>query len=95
MTMEKTVFLYVRDDGDYGAVSFESQYKAQKVYEEMLAEGITRKDLPNLEDEGWAITVEIKEFGSVDPEFEFFVLDTLCDYDQLKAANIYRVEPSK
>lgn len=91
----KTAFLYVNNDGDYDAMTFERQYDPQTVYEEMLAEGVTKKELPDLEygeDEGYTITVELKEFGAVDPDFETFVIDRLCDYDQLKARNIYRVE---
>jgi hypothetical protein len=94
--MGKSVFIYVNNDGDYDALSFEQHYNTQKVYEEMVAAGVKKKNLPDLEygeDEGITIRVEIKEFGEVDPEFESFITDKLCDYDQLKARNIYRVEP--
>lgn len=92
--MEKSVFLYVTGDGgDYGAMYFEEQYDPQKVYEEMLAEGVTVKSLAHPEYDDEFIDVAIREFGAVDDEFVFFVFDQFCDYDALKAANIYRVEP--
>lgn len=93
--MEKTIYLFVRDDGDFGAMTFEDNYNPQKIYEEMVAEGVTEKEVVNPEYEDETITVEIKEFGAVDPEFEIFVFDVFCDYDVLKAVNIYQVEPIK
>jgi hypothetical protein len=92
--MGKTVFIFVNNDGDYDALSFENHYNVQKVYAEMVEEGVMKKDLPDLEydeGEGYTIRVEIFEFGEVDPEFESFIIDKLCDYDHLKARNIYRV----
>ena len=92
--MEKTVFIYVTGDGgDYGAMYFEDQYDPQKVYEEMLAEGVTEKSVPHPEYDDEVIDVEIREFEAVDAEFVSFVFDEFCDYDALKAANIYQVEP--
>lgn len=89
--MGKAVYIFVRGDGDCDAMLFEETYNEQKVYEEMLAEGVSRKQLPV--DDGMTIDVRIVEFDAVDPGFESFIKNELCDYDALKASDIYRVEP--
>lgn len=88
--MSKTVFLYVYGE-DYSALEFERNYKAQEVYETMVAEGVTKKVLQD--DDDSYIEVKIEEFNAVDPNFVSFVLNNLCDYDQLKSEDIYEVKP--
>jgi hypothetical protein len=88
--MSKTVFLYVYG-ADFSAIDFEKKYNAQEVYESMLAEGVTHKVLEDTDDA--YIEVKIKEFGEVDPEFVTWIMYELCDYDQLKAADIFEVKP--
>ena len=56
----------------------------------MLEEGVTSKVYDT---EDYYIEVEIKEFGIIDPDFEIFIKNELCDYDQLKATNIYQIYP--
>lgn len=87
-----TTYLFVTDDGDFGAMTFEQNYDAQTVYNEMVAEGVTHKYVVDPDIDEACISVEIKTFGEVDPEFESFIFDKLVDYDVSKASNIYRVE---
>jgi hypothetical protein len=92
--MSKSVFLFVSNHGDFDAEYFERDYDPQTVYEEMISEGVTKKRLRIIDDEYEDYTtVKIVEFGEVDPSFEEFVLEKLCDYDMLKARCIYRVDP--
>lgn len=85
--MSKTVFLYVYGD-DYSALGFERKYNVQDVYEQMVAEEVTKKVIENDE---YYIEAKIEEFGEIDPDFVSFMLNNLCDYDQLKSENIYKV----
>lgn len=85
-------YLFVYDDGDFGALTFERNYDAQTVYNEMIAEGVTRKNVVDPDTEEADISVEIKTFGEVDPEFELFIFDKFVDYDNTKAMDIYRVK---
>jgi len=87
-----TTYLFVQDDGDFGALTFEQNYDPQTVYNEMVAVGVTHKYVVDPDVEGAGISVEIKTFGDVDPEFESFIFDKLVDYDAAKASNIYRVK---
>ncbi|MED3649980.1 hypothetical protein [Heyndrickxia sporothermodurans] len=87
-----TKVLYVYGDGDYDVLSFNNNYNPQKVYEEMVAEGITKKDLLDPEWDEESIHVEIKEFGEVDSEFVSFMYNEFIDYDVTKAKDIFFVE---
>lgn len=86
--MDKTIYLLV-SGGDYSALDFERNFNAEKVYQEMLEEGVTSRVYDT---DDYYIEVSIKEFGIVDPDFEIFIKDQLCDYDQLKATNFYQVK---
>jgi hypothetical protein len=82
--MSKRVFLFV-EGYDYSAMIFEQEYNAQKVYEDMLAQG-----------EGFVtligdINVKIMEFGEIDDNFITFLNNDMFDYDSLKAKNFYEV----
>lgn len=86
--MDKTVFLYVSGDGDYNALDFERNFNAQQVYQDMLNENVSKKVFDT---DDYYIVVQIKEFRAVDPEFISFVKNNLCDYDALKAEDIFEV----
>ena len=88
--MAKRVFLYVYG-GDYSAVEFDGTYDEQIVYEEMVKEGETHKIIEG-EDDFYA-EVEIKEFDDIDDDFINFMKNRLCDYDNLKASDIFEVKP--
>jgi len=77
------VFLYVYGE-DYSALDFRENNNPQEVYESMVREKELTKNIDGA-------CVEIIEFEDVDPEFIDFVIDNLCDYDQLKSANIFEV----
>lgn len=85
--MKKTIFLYVHGE-DYSALTFGRDYNAQEVYEDMIAKGETTRTISTDDD---YMEIEIVEFGEVDPKFESFIKDRLCDYDQLKSADIFEV----
>ncbi len=93
-TMSKTVVLLVYGGGDFGAMTFEQNFKAQEVYEQMVAEGVTKKDViyddPRYGEE--EITCEIHEFGEVDISFVTFVMNQFVDYDELKRKDFHFVE---
>lgn len=84
----ESVFLYVYGD-DYSAMTFEQNYNINEVYKDMVNNGETFRVID--EDEDY-IEIQIKTFKKVHDDFLNFVIDSLCDYDQLKGANIYRVE---
>jgi hypothetical protein len=85
--MSKSVWLYVKGD-DYAAIEFEENYNVSEIYRTMKENGVKRMELNS----DTYIEVELLEFGEVDHEFVSFVLNQLCDYDQLKNECIYRVE---
>ena len=87
-------FIYVTGEGDYSAVLFEnSEYSVKDIYNEMIEKGVTSLT-KEFKDEEWTeeVSFDLLEFGDVDPAFESFVLNEMCDYDALKASTIYRVE---
>lgn len=87
-------FIYLTGEGDYSAVLFEnSEYSVKDIYNEMIEKGVTNLT-KEFKDEEWTeeISFDLLEFGDVDPDFESFVLNEMCDYDALKASTIYRVE---
>jgi hypothetical protein len=87
-------FIYLTGEGDYSAVLFEnSEYSVKDIYNEMIEKGVTSLT-KEFNDEEWTeeISFDLLEFGDVDPKFESFVLNEMCDYDALKASTIYRVE---
>jgi hypothetical protein len=92
--MSKSIVLLVYGDGDYGAMTFEDNYDPKKVYKEMVAEGVTEKDLiyehPQFGEE--EIHCEFYEFGEVDEKFVSFIIDEFIDYDNLKGKCFYFVE---
>ena len=92
---DKTVILMVYGDGDYGAITFENNFDSQKVYDEMVTEGIVEKDLiynhPRYGEE--ELHCEIHEFGKVDERFFSFLVDNfIVNEDDLKATNIYFIK---
>jgi hypothetical protein len=84
----KSIFLYV-SGSDYSAMDFEDNFNVKEFYQQMIDEGVTEKTVDN---DDYYFGVEIKEFGEVDSNFEIFIKNEICDYDQLKASNIFRVE---
>lgn len=92
--MSKTVVLMVYGDGDFGAMTFEQNYDAQEVYEEMVAEGVTQKTITH-EDEKYRdedLYVSIHVFGEIDMDFVSLIFDEFVDYDDLKRQNIIFVK---
>jgi hypothetical protein len=85
--MVKNVFLYVQG-GDYAALNFEENYKAQEVYEDMVRAGVTRQAFDT--DEHY-IEVYIKEFDTIDPAFISFIRNTIMDHDQSKDSDFFEV----
>lgn len=85
--MNKRVFLYVTGD-DYAALEFENNYDAQTVYEDMME----NKENHIILDDEFYCEVRIKEFDYVSDDLLGFVKSELCDYDDLKHANIYEVQ---
>lgn len=93
--MNKTVVLVVSGDGDYGAMTFGQNFNPQEVYEQMVAEGVTRKtvvyDDPTYGEED--LYCKICEFEAVDPAFfSFLVNEGLIDEDTLKYKDVHFVE---
>lgn len=92
--MANTVVLLVSGDGDYGAMTFEQNYDAQVVYENMVAEDVTSKtivykdDLYGDED----LYVSIINFGEVDMEFINFIVNEFLDYDAMKRQDFHIVK---
>jgi len=84
----KTIFLHVSGN-DYSALDFEDNYNTKEIYEEMIKNNLTKKIIDNEES---YIEIEIIEFEMIDPDFIIFMLNNLCDYDQLKAENIYQIK---
>ena len=87
-------FIYVWGDDDYSAAMFESsKYTPESIYFTMKKNNTKELTLDvEVDDYVTEVTFQLLEFGDVDPDFESFVLNEMCDYDALKASNIYRVE---
>lgn len=89
--MGKTMVLMVYGDGDYGAMTFEQNFSAQKIYEEMLEEGVTEKTVV-YEDSMYGdedLHVSLHEFGEVDVDFINYMVEEFMDYDSMKAKDFY------
>lgn len=83
-------YILVEGNGDLAALTFElSGISIQDIYKEMLE---TKKRTVAKEIDNMDIWFTLVEFKEVDPKFEEFIKKTICDYDQLKDRNIYRVE---
>ena len=86
----KNVFLYVYGS-DYSALEFERNYNAQEFYESMVERGITELTIASSKIE--FTVVKIVEFdGEIQDEILHFIKDRLCDYDDLKGTNLYKVK---
>ena len=87
-------FIYVWGDDDYSAVMFEnSKHTPESIYFTMKKNNTKELTLDvEVDDYVTEVTFQLLEFGDVDPAFESFVLNEICDYDALKASTIYRVE---
>lgn len=84
----KSVFLYVFG-GDYAALDFERKYDPLSFYYDMLKEG--KRYVVINSDEMYA-EVKIKEFNDfISDDALVFIKDSLCDYDDLKHTNLYKV----
>lgn len=84
-----TKFLFVTGDTDYDAMMFDdSEHTPESVYEMMKESNTTTL---TLEIEDFSVNFRLLEFGEVDVKFENFILSNLCDYDSLKATNVYRI----
>jgi hypothetical protein len=85
--MAKSIFLYVHGE-DYSAMDFTRNYVAQEVYEDMMkCNEITR----TIDTDETYMEIDILEFDEVDPKFVTFMKNRICDYDHLKAKDIYAV----
>jgi len=85
-----TVFLEVFGRGDYGAMLFAENCNVQKIYESMVEDGITEKEI---EMDNEVITIRIHEFREIDPKFIDLVIDVLGNYDTQKSHDIFEVTP--
>lgn len=88
-------FIKVTGEDDYSAMVFEqSDYTVEEIYKEMIENDVTTLKKTIADEEGYECEVEfdLYEFEDVDENFVEFVKDNLCDYDALKATNIYRVQ---
>lgn len=89
MKMKKrNIYLFVTGDED-AAIWFESTFNIREFYKEMVKEGLKEK---SVKVEGIQIDVKIKEFGEVDPEYERFVVDELCNEDHLRTHSLFWVD---
>lgn len=87
-------FIYVWGEDDYSAVMFEnSKHTPESIYSTMKRKNTKELSLDiEVDDYVTEVNFQLLEFGDVDKDFEKFVLNEMCDYDALKASNIYRVE---
>ncbi|ALS22154.1 hypothetical protein [Paenibacillus naphthalenovorans] len=86
--MNKSVFLYVYG-GDFSAQDFEQKFNPDEFYEAMLIEDVKYKVI---EDDESYIEVKIKEYdGDISDEAIEFIKNLLCDDDDLKHSNLYKV----
>lgn len=85
---DKSVFLYVTGD-DYSAMDFERRHKPKDFYESMI-ENNEQKVV--LSDGGVYAIVRIIELNeNISNATLDFIKDKLCEYDNLKATNLYKV----
>lgn len=87
MKKKESVWLHVKGD-DFAVLVFEENCNVEKIYKDMVEKGLTSTTL-DIDDT--YIELEIKKFGEVDVEFESFIKNNLCDYDQLKNEDLFRV----
>ena len=75
--------LVVTSDGDYGALTFQQEFKGTTVIDIINnIDKIREKD-----EEG--LLFSVREFGEVDPNFIEFVRRDVQDYDHSKHENFY------
>lgn len=84
---KESVWLHVTGD-EYSAMVFGENCKVEEVYKEMVKKNLTSMTL-DIEDTN--IEVAIRNFGEVDESFVTFIKNNLCDYDQLKDQDMFRV----
>ena len=84
--MVKYLFVQSYLEPDYGATLFESHQTLtiDDVVNEMEKLGVSELSVD-------IFNFTLLKFDEVDPNFESFMRSELCDYDQLKAKDIYRV----
>ena len=87
--MSKRVFLKVCG-GDFSAMDFSTNFNAQTVYENMVADGATSV---TLETDDCYCEVSIHEFGEIDDAFIRFAMDVWDDYDNMKNEDVFEVKP--
>lgn len=87
MNKKESIWLHVKGD-DFAVSVFEENCNVEEIYKDMIEKGLT---LTTLDIDDTYIEVEIKKFGEVDIEFENFIKNNLCDYDQLKNEDLFRV----
>jgi hypothetical protein len=83
----KSVFLLVEGE-DFSALEFSKRHNIKDFYQKMISEGVKKKII---NDDDYYAEVEIVEFGEVDDKFIDFVKNVLCDYDGLKATDLFKV----
>ena len=87
MKKKESVWLHVKGD-DFAVLVFEENCNVEETYKDMVEKGLTSTTL-DIDDT--YIELEIKRFGEVDAEFESFIKNNLCDYDQLKNEDLFKV----
>lgn len=87
-------FIQVSGDGDFSVVDFlSSDLTISDIYKEMLEKGVTiiTKTITVDDDYEDELCFTLYEFNDVDPAFVEYVKNNLCDYDALKACDIFEV----
>lgn len=87
MNKKESIWLHVKGD-DFAVSVFEENCNVEETYKDIIEKGLTSTIL-DIDDT--YIEVEIIKFGEVDVEFESFIKNNLCDYDQLKNEDLFRV----
>lgn len=84
--------ILVVDGEDFAANYVEEQMGLQEAYELAVA----NDGYVNTEIEGYIeLTLEVKEFGYVDPAFIKFIRDEIQNYDMSKDNNFYLVDDNE
>ena len=91
--MKKTKVLLVSGMDDYGVLQFEDynqelEYSLQDWVERLEK---TEKKREYIEEEEWSFSVELFEFGEIDPNFLVFIQDNIQDYDDSKHTDFFVV----
>lgn len=80
--------LYVHSDDDYAALNFEEKMNVDGAVKQLTDSG---KKSILYKDDDCTFTVDLLEFGEIDPKFIQFLQSEILDYDASKHNNFYIV----